>query len=453
MSSELNSVLGSYASVTKNVLGTVNAVVDESSFVEFDALVGGSIELGEIKGEGVLCGLASVDGHDVALLATNPDVFGGGISKRGAEKIARLVKRAVDADMPLVSVLDTAGARVLEGVDALYGYGLLLDSFAEAYGSVPVITVVKGKNYGMLSYLAGLSDLFVAYEKAQIATASPLLVSASADGKDYSDAKTHFEKSGAVTNIVKNDAELKSLLTKVLSEIDDAVTVSTDSPNRVCKGLSAKSDVKAILKEAFDANSVIELRGGYAAGVTTAFAKLDGITVAVVGAEGKLTAKGAAKITDFLNTAANLGLPVINLVSSTGVVVDAHQETCCLIRNVSDLVYAYRNTDVPKLALVCGGAVGAVYSIFAAKSAYDYTMAWDCAAITPLESASAARLLYGDDIAKAKDPSAAEAKFAKAYAEENSALVAAEKGYLDTVLVPNHSRQYLIAALRTLIKR
>ena len=453
MSSELNSVLGSYSSVTKKVRDTVNAVIDENSFVEFDALIGGAIELGEIKGEGVLCGLASVDGHDVALLATNPDVFGGGISKRGAEKIARLIKRAIDADIPLVSLLDTAGARVLEGVDALYGYGLLLDGFAEAYGNIPVITVVKGKNYGMLSYLAGLSDMFVAYDKAQIATASPLLVSASADGKDYSDAKTHYEVSGAVTNLVKNDGELKVLLTKVLGEIDDGVSVTSDSANRVCKGLTAKSDAKAVLKEAFDLDSVIELRGGFAAGTTTAFAKLDGITVAVVGVDGKLTADGAAKITDFLNTAANLGLPVINLVGSTGVVVDAKQETRDLIRNLSDLVYAYRNVDVPKIALVCGGAVGAAYSVFAAKSSYDYTMAWDGAAITPLESAAAARLLYGEEIAKAKNPDAAENKFAKAYAEENSALVAAEKGYLDTVLVPNHSRQYLIAALRTMIKR
>lgn len=453
MSSELNSLLGSYSSATKKVRSTVNAVIDENSFVEFDALMGGANELGEVKGEGVLCGLASVDGHDVAVFATNPEVFGGGISKRGAEKIARLIKRAIDAGMPLVSVLDTAGARVLEGVDALYGYGVLLDGFAEAYGNIPVITVVKGKNYGMLSYLAGLSDLFIAYEKAQIATASPLLVSASADGKEYSDAKTHYEVSGAVTNIVISDGELKALLTKALDEIDGDVCVTADSANRVCKGLSAKSNVKAVLKEAFDVDSVIEIRGGFATEVTTAFAKLDGITVAAVGVDGKLTSFGASKITDFLNTAANLGLPVVNLVSCTGVVVDAKQETRSLIRNLGDLVYAYRNVDIPKISLVCGGAVGAAYSVFASKSAYDYTMAWDSAAITPLESASAARLLYGEEIAKAKNPDAAEAKFAKAYAAENSALAAAEKGYLDTVLIPNHSRQYLIAALRTMIKR
>lgn len=453
MSSELNKMLGSYSAATKGVRSTIDAIIEEQSFVELDAFMGGVNELGEIKGEGVVCGLAAVGEHDVALFANNPEVFDGGISAKGAAKIDRLVKRAVDAGLPLIAILDTAGARVLEGIDALDGYSLILDSFAKAYGQIPVITVVKGKNYGMLSYLAGLSDMFVAYDKAKVATASPLIISSSADGKDYSDAKKHFECSGVVTNIVKNNAELKALLVKALDIADDLCDCNSDDPNRVCEGLSEKSSVRDVLKEAFDADSVLELREGYVKEVVTAFARLDGDAVAVVGVDGKLTAKGAVKITDFLNTAENLGIPVINLVNSTGVVVDAHQETCCLMHNISDLIYTYSNLSIPKVAMVCGNAVGAAYSILASRKNSAYTLAWDCAAITPLETTAAARLLYGDDIAKAKDTEKAEAKFAKVYAEENSAFVAAEKGYIDSVLIPNHTRQYLLAALRTVVKR
>ena len=79
-------------------------------------------------------------------------------------------------------------------------------------------------------------------------------------------------------------------------------------------------------------------------------------------------------------------------------------------------------------------------------------MAWDCASVTPLESAAAARMLYGDDIAKAKDQEKTEANFAEVYAEDNSAVKAAEKGHFDTVLLPAHTRQYLIAALRVAAK-
>lgn len=450
MGSEYKNMLNSYDKATKKVRSTVNAIVDEASFVELDAFMGGSDELGEIRGEGVMCGLASIGGVDVAVFADNPDVFDGGISLRGAEKIRRLIDRAVESGLPLVSLIDTAGARVLEGVGALYGYGLILDGYAEAYGSVPVITVVKGRNYGMLSYLSGLSDLFIAYDKAQIATASPLLLSAA--GGDCSSAKTHYEKSGAVTNIVGGDGELRELLIKVLGDLSSPVQDTADDPNRVCKKLTASSSVRDVLAEAFDAGSVVEIRGGIADNVVTAFARLCGVTTAVVGVDGKLTAKGASKITDFLNTASSFGIPVVNLVTSTGIVVDAHQEQCCLMRNISDMIYAYGNVQVPKIALVCGEAVGAAYSIFASKSSYDYTMAWDCASVTPLESAAAARMLYGDDIAKAKDQEKAEAKFAEVYAEDNSAVKAAEKGHFDTVLLPAHTRQYLIAALRVAAK-
>ena len=453
MNSDFKSMLSSYETATKNTRKTIDAIIDAGSFVEFDAFMGGANDLGEVKGEGVISGLASVNENDVALFATNSEVFGGGISKKGAEKIVRLVNRAIDAELPLVAIIDTVGARVLEGVDALNGYGLILDAYSKAYGRIPVITVVKGKNYGMLTYLAGLSDLFVAYDKSQIATASPLLISASADGKDYSDAKLHYVQDGVVTNMVANDGELKTLLSNVFEVVNDAYAMPKDDANRVSKGLSASSDVRAVLKEAFDVNSAVELRADYVPEVLTAFAKLDGVSVAVIGVDGKITAKGSAKITDFLNTASNFDLPVINLVNSTGIVVDAKQETCCLIRNVSDMIYAYSNVAVPKLALICGGAVGSAYTILANKASYDYTMSWDVASVTPLETSSAARLLYGEEIAKANDQTKAEEKFAKVYADENSAMVVAEKGYVDTVLIPNHSRQYLIAALRTLVKR
>ena len=452
MSSGLKGALSSYASATKKVRQTVNSVVDENSFVELDAFMGGANELGQIRGEGVYCGLAAVGDRDVAVVALNPEVFSGGISKRGAEKIERLVKRACEASLPLITFIDSAGARVLEGVDALYGYDLILNAYSKAYGTVPVITAVTGKCFGMTAYLSGLSDLFVCTEKAKISTSSPLILTGD-DTKDCSGAKNHYKTSGVVTNLVKDETELRGLIMTALEDLCDVVSYSEDDPNRVCENLSARSNVKDVLNEAFDAGSVLELRGGIAKEVTTAFAKLNGITVAVVGVDGRLTAKGAAKIVDFLNTADNAGVPVVDLVNSTGVIVDAHQETHCLMRNVSVMIYAYGNLGVPRISLICGKAIGAAYSVFASKTSCDYTIAWDVAVIAPMEKSSAAYLLYGKDIACAKNPAAAERKFAAGYSGENSAMRAAEKGYVDTVIVPNHSRQYLIAALQTMVKR
>ena len=451
MSTGLKSALGSGARVTKKVRAVVDSVIDEQSFVELGAFMGGANELGEYRGEGIYCGLATIDGRDVAVLAVNPEVFSGGISRKGAEKAAGLVRRACDAGLPLVSFIDSAGARVLEGVDALDGYDAILSAYCKAYGRVPVITAVTGKCYGMLTYLSGFSDLFIAVEKAGISTAAPLVISGE-KGNDCSKAKVHYSTSGAVTNLVKDVSELRGLITDALARLCDGVGGTDDDPNRVCDDLKTSSGVRAVISSAFDAGSALELRGGIAREAVTAFASLDGITVACVGVEGKLTAKGAAKIADFLNTADNAGIPVVNLVACTGTVADAAEETGELIRNVGDLVYTYDNLDVAKITLVCGKTSGAGYTIFASRSACDYVIAWEKAAISPMESKAAAYMLYGKQIAKAKNAAVAERKFAKVYADDNSAMEAAEKGYVDMVIVPQHTRQYLIASLRAMIK-
>ena len=452
MGTGLKNALGSYARATTKVREVVDAVIDKQSFVELNAFIGGTNELGEYKGEGVYCGLATIDDRDVAVLAINPEVFSGGISGRGAKKIADLVKRACNAGLPLVSFIDSSGARVLDGVDALDGYDAILSAYGKAYGNVPVITAVTGKCYGMFTYVSGFSDLFIAVDKAKISTSAPLIISGES-GKDVSGADVHYKTSGAVTNIVKNVAELRTVITQALECMCDVVEDTEDDPNRVCDNLSDASSVKDVLACAFDEGSVLELRGGIASEAITAFAKLNGVTVAVVGAEGKLTARGAAKITDFLNTADNAGVPMVNLVACTGTVADAKEETGDLIRNVSDLIYTYNNMDVVKVTLVCGKTAGSGYTIFASKSACDYVIAWENAAISPMESKAAAYMLYGKEIAAASDKAAAEKKFEDVYADANSSMEAAEKGYVDMVINPAHSRQYLIASMQAMIKR
>ncbi len=452
MSTGLKSALSSYARATKKVRAVVDAVVDELSFVELNAFTGGANELGEYKGEGVYCGFAAIDGRDVAVLAINPEVFSGGISRRSADKIAGIVKRACDADLPLVSFIDSAGARVMEGVDALEGYGAILSAYGRAYGNVPVITAVTGKCYGMLAYLSGCSDLFIAVEKAKISTAAPLVISGES-GKDVSGAKTHYKTSGAVTNLVGDVSELRPLIAKALEAMCDVAGETEDDPNRVCEELGYSSSVKKVLQTAFDEGSAVELRGGIAPEVVTAFAKLDGISVAVVGVSGKLTARGAAKITDFLNTADNAGMPVVNLVACTGTVADSAEETGDLIRNVGDLIYTYDNLGVVGITLICGKTSGSGYAVFASKSACDYVIAWEKAAVSPMESKAAAYMLYGREIARAKNTAAAERKFAKVYADDNTALDAAADGCVDMVIFPSHTRQYLIASVRSVVKR
>ena len=160
-----------------------------------------------------------------------------------------------------------------------------------------------------------------------------------------------------------------------------------------------------------------------------------------------------AAVNGFADYDVTLTLPETYLVACTGTVADAGEETGSLIRNVSDLIYTYDNLGVVGVTLICGKTSGSGYAIFASKSACDYVVAWEKASVSPMESKSAAYMLYGKEIAKAKNKSAAERKFAKVYADENTAMDAAEDGCVDMVIYPAHTRQYLIATVRSMVKR
>lgn len=146
-------------------------------------------------------------------------------------------------------------------------------------------------------------------------------------------------------------------------------------------------------------------------------------------------------------------MPVVNIVDSKGVVNCA----ACqgeLMRSVGDMIYAYNVADVAKISLIKGNAIGAGYVAFASKSIYDYTVAWENATIGMLDNVAAAELAYSADLAKAKDKDAALNKLAAAYGEENTAAVTvAEKGFIDNVINPNFSRQYLIAAVQAFLEK
>ena len=190
------------------------------------------------------------------------------------------------------------------------------------------------------------------------------------------------------------------------------------------------------------------LRENFAKEVKTGFARLGGIAVGFVATDGKLSREGAGKITELLNTCESFSLPVVNVVNCDGVVTTAETDGQT-IRAVSDMLFTYNGISVPKLALVCGDAIGLGYTAFASKSNVDYSVAWASAKIGTVSGEAAAQLLYKDEIAQAKNKEQAAKKLAESYAEENLlAPSVAKKGYLDNVIEPALSRPYMIAALQ-----
>lgn len=451
----LNELKGATAAGTKEILAFVNSFIDAKSLVEVDAYMRSDTDLGQAIGEGVISGFASVGGQSVDIFALNESVLKGSIGKKNSIKIVKSIDNALRTMRPLIGVIDTMGARFNEGIAALEGYGRIIKAYTEAYGSVPIITVIKGSNLGILSYISGLSDFVIVYNDSISATASPLVLSAQS-GKEVNKigSGSVMMNNGIATNIVKDDKELKATLLKILSIINNSAK-SADDSNRVCKGLKSGVAVETLIKEVFDKDSFFEVRKGYATAAVTGFASAGGIDVGVVAtssAKGaKLTANDCIKIYTFLDLCENLNRDVVFLTDCSGTEQNIESETF-LMREMSNLLYSINTLSVDTVSIVYGKAIGVSYSAFVAPSTY--RVAWESAFISPLDGDNAARLAYSEEIGKAKGKQKDELvkKLSAAYITENcSAVKLSQDGYIDNVIDPNHTRQYLIAALQAVL--
>lgn len=441
------------ASANAKVLEMINAVIDEQSLMETDRFILGNTDEGKAAGEGVVSGFATINGINVALFAINSGVLKGGIGKRNAAKISKLTANAVKTGAPIVAFIDTYGARLGEGIDALEGYGEILKVFAAAKSEVASFLVVKGNNLGLLSYLSGICDFTYCYSKSVIATASPLVLAEGKENGAVINGKTLAEN-GIATRIVASDEELRENITKVLSFITDGVSEPTDDGNRVCDTLKHGSSAAKVIGDVFDIGSFYSLYEKAGVEVITGFARLNGIAVAVVCNDkskdgGLLTASGAEKVSKLLDLAVAFDMPVVNITDCSGV-KSTYNTQSQLVKSVGDLIYNYSTIELPKIAMITGNAIGAGYTIFASKSVFDYTIAWEKATVGLLDSQKTAELVYAEELKKSKDKNKLLTKLAKQYDAENmSAAYLASEGYIDNVITPEFSRQYLIEAVQT----
>ncbi len=444
----------------ESVIKLIGKITDEQSFVECDRFIYSDSSLGACVGEGVVSGFASVNGENVALFATNPAVLKGSIGRRGAEKIAKTVNNAVKTGSPVIGIFDTSGARFSEGIEALEGYGKIIKAFSDAYGAVPLICIIKGNNFGLSSYLTSICDVCIAYDKSSLATASPLILAAKADKdiKTVGTAAAH-SKSGVYSLTVKSDAELKSAVFNILGLIDDPVLEPSDDPNRVAASLTCGVKAAALINEVFDQGTFIELKKDFGASAITGLARLNGMSVGVVASNadidnGRLGADACVKISSLLSLCLSHNIPVINLVNSKGSAVSLAEENGALIRETADMMFLYNQMPQAKIALIYGEAIGSAYVALAGKSTVDYSLAWPCANIGAVDGAAAAELLYSDQIAAAENKEAAAEDFAQSYCEENTnALTVSKFGYIDNVIEPALTRQYLISAVQIFLSK
>ena len=441
---------------TKKTRDFINSIVDENSFVETDTFLSQKgFDDNEAIGEGVVCGYATLNGNPVQIFAQNPDVLKGSLSKAQALKIEKCMERALDTLTPLISIIDSCGARVGDGVSILEGYANILRKADFLKESVPHICIVNGVSVGLMSAYVASADFVYMSKDAVMSFNSPMyLVS---DAKtfpvDYKKAlgyEAYANNSSLVTDTYKDAKELQAKLDTLLGIIYSENLNENDDPNRVNPELNNKDAIQAA-KDIVDEGTLFEYAPKYAQDVFTAFAQLNGMPIAILATKGDyISEAGLDKATEFAKLVYKVDVELITLVDTKGVDSKLTEEVAGFAKKAYGLVTAIANIEAPKIGVAYGNAIGYGYTALMSKGAgFGYTLALDTAKISPIAEDVAIAMMA--DQLKAQDRNDNIAKLAKEYAEmQEDPIKVAKEGYLDNVIEAENLRPYLASALMML---
>lgn len=440
----------------KSVRAEINSLIDEDSFVELSSFSFSKNEFyGEnAEGEGVVTGFATVNDYPFYIVAQNPSVLSGGVSKANCTKIEKCLNQAEKTSTPVIWFLSSLGVQIGEGVSVLEGLANLILKASQMKGSIPQYLIVNGEVYGQISLLAGICDFtYFVDKKSALCPNSPLVLSAKAGetlSKFVVGGADGLKNAQLATFTVKNLDEVKKSITEI-NELLSKPLIDSDELNASLPALDKKADAKA-LTAVFDKSTAIELGATYSTEVKCFLARVGGIAVAAVlfdGADGvELTASNVRKLKDFAEFACCYGLPYVTFVNTLGIKSDLETNNSLVLKELGEYVSILDCIDTAKISVVYGKAIGLGYTVFAAKSiGYDYSYAFANAKIALFDSVQGAEIEFSNE--KKADAE----KLAAKYADENSDPVnAAQGGYIDNIIQPSFIKQYLIASLQMLIK-
>ena len=465
------------SNTAQSLAGTrINSLLDENSFVEIGGYVTArntdfNMQQTEAPSDGVITGYGVIDGNLVYVYAQDASVLGGSIGEMHAKKIVGLYEMAMKMGAPVIGLIDCAGLRLQEATDALNAFGEIYMKQTLASGVIPQITAVFGTCGGGLAVVPGLTDFtFMEEKKAKLFVNSPNALDGNrAEVCDTAAAKFQSEETGLV-DFVGTEEEIFAGIRKLISilpannEDDGVYEECSDDLNRVCTDLAnAAGDTSILLSQISDNGVFVETKAAYAKDMVTGFIKLNGQTVGAVAnrtevydADGNkteefdavLSARGALKAAEFVKFCDAFEIPVLTLTNVTGFKATKCSEAR-IAKAAAKLTYAFADATVPKVNVVIGKAFGSAYSVMNSKAiGADITFAWSQAEIGMMDARLAAKIMYAD-----ADNTLINEKAAEYATLQSSALAAARRGYVDTIIEAEDTRKYVIGAFEMLFTK
>lgn len=393
----------------------------------------------------------------------------GALDSISGDTLAAAADTALQQRLPLVAVLASSGADLRDGVAALHGWGRAAKAFTRCSGVVPILVAVTGPTVSGPALLLGIADVVVVTEEASAYVVGPQAVAdftgERLSAKALGGAGSLRRHSGVAAAVVADEDAAVGFLTAVLSHLPDSADdvpprwpsddpVDRDTPelaDLVPATATGSYDVRDVARGIVDDGEILELWGGWAPNLVTAFGILDGRPIGIVANQpialaGTLDIPGSQKGARFVDLCDAFNVPILTLVDTPGFFPGKALEWRGMIRHGAQLVGAYARASVPRVCLVLRKAYGGAYIVMdSRRMGNDICLAWPVAELAVMGAKGAAEILHRRSTPEVKR--AAEEEYA---ATLLTPWVAAERGFVDDVIAPAETRRKVAAAFEVL---
>jgi propionyl-CoA carboxylase beta chain len=455
----------------------LDVLLDPGSFEEYDMFVthrATEFGIGEtvIPGDGVVTGWGTIEGRLVYVFSQDFTVFGGSLSETHAEKICKIMDLAMQNGAPVIGLNDSGGARIQEGVASLGGYADVFWRNVQASGAIPQISVIMGPCAGGAVYSPAMTDfIYMVKDTSYMFVTGPDVVKTvtneSVTQEELGGASTHTKLSSVADAAFENDIETllevrrlfgflplaagqkppRRLTQDPLNRDDPSLdTIIPDSANQ-------PYDMREVIEKVADEGDFLEIQKDHAGNILCGFIRLDGNPVGVVANQplvlaGCLDINASKKAARFIRFCDSFEIPILTFVDVPGFLPGVAQEYGGIIKHGAKLLFAYSEATVPLVTVITRKAYGGAYDVMASKHIKaDVNYAWPSAEIAVMGAKGATEILYrselGDKNKIAQRTADYEARFANPF-------VAAERGFIDDVIMPHGTRRRVIRAFSTL---
>jgi len=455
----------------------VELLLDENSFEEFDMYVEHrctefGMEKSKIPGDGVVTGWGTINGRVVYIFAKDFTVFGGSLSETHAKKIIKIQDMALQNRAPIIGLFDAGGARIQEGVAALGGYGEVFLRNVLASGVIPQISVIMGPCAGGDVYSPAMTDfIFMVKDTSYMFVTGPDVVKTVTNeevtAEQLGGASVHTTKSSIADKAYENDVEALLQMRRLMDFLpsnnlsgvpelptqDKAGRVEPSLDTLVPDNPNKPYNIKELIHKIADEGDFFEIQEAFAQNIVVGFARMAGRTIGIVANQpmvlaGVLDSDASRKAARFVRFCDCFAIPIITFVDVPGFLPGTAQEYGGLIKHGAKLLFAYSEATVPKVTVITRKAYGGAYDVMSSKHIRgDVNYAWPTAEIAVMGPKGAAEILFRSELG---DPEKIQARIAEYEDRFANPFVAAERGYIDEVILPRNTRNRICSALNML---